>query len=265
MTMRTGTLALLLLMAACGRAGDADRAGGSGNRSGAAWEGDQLDAAATLVLAASGPGGCAASWDGRPATPQQVRDRSAAAVESGISAAGGVGNVTREALPAIAVEAPSDLGFACADTYLSAVRRAGVVSVLLKPRGEQAAALADFTLSEFGAPPPSVVLAVGRNGVLSWNGEPATLDAISERARQLGGVAAGVEVPPGALELRPAREASFGQVYEALRAVRQARVRAALLLPSVPPARAVPPTAAPAVPPAPVNQAAPAPGGNAAR
>jgi hypothetical protein len=67
------------------------------------------------------------------------------------------------------------------------------------------------------------------------------------------------------LELRPAREASFGQVYEALRAVRQARVRAALLLPSVPPARAVPPTAAPAVPPAPVNQAAPAPGGNAAR
>lgn len=264
MAKRTGALTLLLLMAACGRSGDADRAGASGNQSGAA-EGERVDAAATLVLAASGPGGCAASWDGQPATPQQVRDRSAAAVESAINTAGGLGNVTRETLPTIGVEAPAELGFACADTYLSAVRRAGVVSVLLDPRGEPMPALADFTLSEIGAPPPSVVLAIGRNGVLTWNGEAVTLEGITERTRQLtGGVAASVEAPPGELELRPAREANFGQVYAALRAVRQARVRAALLLPSVPPARPVPPR--PAVPsPPPGNGAASAAGDGGTR
>ena len=257
--MRTGALIALLLLTACSQSGDSEPVG---NRSGAVAEGDQLDAAATLTLAASGPSGCSASWDGPPATPQQVRDRSAAAVESAISAAGGLGNVTREALPTIAVEAPTGLGFACADSYLSAVRRAGVVSVLLKPRGEQVTALADFTLSEIGAPPPSVVLAVGRGGALSWNGEPVTLDSVTARARELGGgVAVPVEAPPGELEVRPVREATFGQVYSAVRAVRQAEVRAALLLPSVPPAPARP--AAPA--PAPVNQAASAPGNDAAR
>ena len=251
--MRANILILLLLLAACGQPGAPDRAGPDDNRSEAGAEGDQLDAAATLVLAASGPRGCAASWDGRPATPQEVRDRSAAAVERAIDTAGGIGNVTREALPAIAVTAPAGLGFACADTYLSAVRRTGVVSVLLKPAGERAAALADFTLSEIGAPPPSVVLAVGRGGALSWNGEAVTLEAITERARALGGASTLSEAPPGALEVRPAREANFGQVYAALRAVRQGQVRAALLLPSVPPAAPVPP--APAAP-APGNQTA---------
>lgn len=254
--MRTNSLILLLLLAACSQPGAPDRAGASANRSEAAAEGDQLDAAATLVLTASGRGGCAARWDGQTATPQQVSDRSAAAVERALYSAGGVGNVTREALPAIAVVAPAGLGFACADTYLSAVRRTGVVSVLLKPEGEQAAVLADFTLSEIGVPPPLVVLAVGRGGALSWNGEAVTLDAITERARELGGASTLSEAPPGALEVRPAREASFGQVYGTLRAVRQGQVRAALLLPSVPPAAPVP--AAPPVP-APSNQTPPAP------
>lgn len=265
MTMlRPGLLIPLLFLAACGQPRDGNRADASGNRSQVLAEGDQLDVTATLVLAASGPAGCAASWDGRPTTPQQVRDRSVAAVERAIDSAGGVGNVTREALPAIAVEAPAGLGFACADTYLSAVRRAGVMTVLLRPSGERAAALADFTLSEIGVP-PSAILTVGRGGVLGWNGEPVTLDAIAEHARPLGpeGETA-VEAPPGALELRPTREAKFGEVYRALRAVRQGHVRAALLLPSVPPAAPVP-AAGPAPLPAPVNQAAPAAGNVVAR
>jgi hypothetical protein len=158
------------------------------------------------------------------------------------------------------VEAPAGLGFACAVTYVSAVRRAGGMTVLLKLQGERAGALADFTLSEIGVP-PSVVLTVGRGGALSWNGEPVTLDAVTEHARQLGTVVAtDVQAPPGALELRPAREANFGQVYSALRAIRQGQVRAALLLPSVPPAAPVP-AAPPVPPPAPDNQAAPAASG----
>ena len=256
MAMRTGILFPLLLLTACGPSGEANRAEAPANQ-GEAAEGDQPDVAATLVLAVSGQGGCTATWDGQPATPQQVRDRGAAAVEGALEAAGEIGNVTREALPAVGVEAAPDLGFACADSYLSAVRRAGVVSVLLKPRGERPAAIADFTLSEIGAPPPTVVLAVGGNGRLTWNGQPVTPEQITERARQLGGdVATDVEAPPGELELRPAREASFGSVYGALRAVRQARVRAALLLPSVPPARGAPPQ--PVAPPSPANEATPA-------
>ncbi|HTU13022.1 MAG TPA: hypothetical protein VMG08_19185 [Allosphingosinicella sp.] len=244
--MRHAVLAFVLLLAACGQSADAPDP--SANAPDAAAAGDDREVVATLALAPTGPGGCSASWDGRAATPQQVLERSTAAVEQAIAAAGGMGNVTREVLPALAVEAPAGLGFACADSFLSAVRRAGVVSILLSPGGGQAPALADFALSEIGTP-PSVAVTVGRGGVLAWNGEAVTLAAVTERARQMGGsLEAAIEAPPGALELRPAREASFGQVYEALRAVRQGRVRAALLLPSVPPASGPPPRSIPPPP-----------------
>jgi hypothetical protein len=75
-----------------------------------------------------------------------------------------------------------------------------------------------------------------------------------------GGGATEIEAPPGELELRPAREATVGQVHAVLRAIRENHVRAALLLPSVQPSR--PPAPAPA--PAAGNQAAPATGNQAA-
>jgi hypothetical protein len=263
--MRTGIFALLLFMAACG---DSGGGGGAtrdpGNQARLPAPGDQRDAAATVTLAASGPGGCSARWEGQPATPQQVLDRSSALVEHAIDDVGGVTNLTEETIPTIAVVAPANLGFGCADTYLSAIRRAAVPTVLLTPQGGQDAALADFTLSDIGAPPPTVVLVIGAGGRLTWNGEAISLDAIPDRMHQLGGGGATeIEAPAGELELRPAREASFGQVHEVLRAVRAGHVRAALLLPSVPPAP-VRPAPAPAAPPSPApepgNEATPAAG-----
>jgi biopolymer transport protein ExbD len=255
--MRRGGLAVLLLLAACGQpgAGSADRA--SGNAAAIGLPGDVPETAATLALSASGPNGCAARWDGQPAAPDQVLERSAALVEHSLNAVGGVTNLTEESLPAIAVEAPAALSFACADRVLSAVRRAGVLSIVLEPQGSDAPARADFSLSDIAAPPPSVVIAIGPGGRMTWNGEAVTLDGVADRVAQMTRGSSEIEAPPGELELRPAREASFGQVHAALRRVREGNVRAALLLPSA--------AAAPAHPVAvpPPTPAAPAAGSNA--
>jgi len=260
--MRTGVLALVLLATACNRSDDGNGPGAAGNAAAPTFAGDAREAAATLALAASGPGGCSARWDGQPVTPQQVLERSSALIEQAIQQQGSVANLTEQTLPAIAVTAPAGLGFGCVDTYLAGIRRTGVQSILLALDGGGQAALADFTLSDVGAPPPSVVIALGGGGRLTWNGEAISLDAIPEHMRRLGaGGATEIEAPPGELELRPAREASFGQVHAALRAVRAAHFRAALLLPSVPPSRPLPPAApvAPPAPPSPGNQTGPQP------
>lgn len=259
--MRKGALALVLLATACGQTGgDGNEAGGAGNAAAPAdFAGEARNTAATLALAASGPGGCSASWDGQAASPQQVLERSSSLIERAIQQQGSVANLTEETLPAVAVTAPDGLGFGCADTYLAAIRRAGVPTVLLSPEGG-APALVDFTLSDIGAPPASVVIAIGAGGRLTWNNEAVTLAALPERLRQMSGDGPGAEMVTarGELELRPAREATFGQVHQVLGAVRAGHVRAALLLPSVEPSR---PTARPSAPvpppPAAANQATP--------
>ena len=260
--MRTGALALLLFLAACGGSGDeSNGAAAAGNF---AAPGDQRETAATLTLAASGQGNCSARWEDQPATPAQVLERSSALIEAAIQRAGGVAALTEANTPAVAVIAPAGLGFACADSYLVQVRRSGVPTVLLIVEGQpDEAALADFALSDIALPAPTVVLVTGAGGRLTWNGEPVGRDAIPERVRQLGGGGATeVDVPAGELELRPAREATFGQVHQALRIVRAGHVRAALLLPSVPPGPRAPPAPPRPGPPTelepPANQAAPA-------
>jgi hypothetical protein len=256
--MRTGALALVLLVTACGGGDGSGNDAATGNGALPAFAGEGRDAAATLALAASGQGGCSARWDGQPATPQQVLERSSALIEHAIQQQGSIANLTEETLPTVAVTAPAGLGFACADTYLAAIRRAGVPSVLLALEGGGDAALADFTLSDIGAPPPSVVIALGGGGRLSWNDEVIGLDALPERLRGLGSEGgAAIEAPPGELELRPAREASFGQLHAALSAVRAGHIRAALLLPSVQPSRPPAPVAAPAPAPPAGNEVAP--------
>ena len=256
--MRTGALALAMLLAACdgGSGAGSGPAGRPGSGAGSASAGDVRETVATLALAAGGPGNCSARWDGQPATPQQVLDRSIAAVGQAIERAGSIANLTAETVPAVAVTAPASLAFSCVDSFLAQVRRSGVATLLLSVDGSGEAALADFTLSDIGAPPPSVVLAVGGGGRLTWNGEAVSSDAIEERVRELSGPAAAeMETPAGELEVRPAREATYGQVHDVLRAVRSARIRAALLLPSVPPNR--PSARAPLPPPRPpsTNQA----------
>lgn len=255
--MRRGALALLLLATGCGQSG------GDGNGSGATNVMGRLDAlsesrdaAATLALSASGTGNCSARWDGQPATVQQVLERSSALIERALGQGGAATNMTVEALPTVSVTAPASLGFACADSYLSQIRRAGVPTILLQPDGVAEPALADFSLTDIAAPPPTVVVALGGGGRMTWNNEAIGLDAIPDRLRQLGGGGAtNIEAPAGELELRPAREASFGQVHAALRTIRAGRVRAALLLPSVQPSQTPRPAPARPAPPAPAPDA----------
>ena len=223
--MRTGALALAMLLAACdgGSGAGSGPAGRPGSGAGSASAGDVRETVATLALAAGGPGNCSARWDGQPATPQQVLDRSIAAVGQAIERAGSIANLTAETVPAVAVTAPASLAFSCVDSFLAQVRRSGVATLLLSVDG---------------------------------NGEAVSSDAIEERVRELSGPAAAeMETPAGELEVRPAREATYGQVHDVLRAVRSARIRAALLLPSVSPNR--PSARAPLPPPRPpsTNQA----------
>ena len=266
--MRTGALALVMLVAACGGSGPADEAAG-GNAATVAAPPDSRETAATVTLSASGQGNCSAQWDGQPASAQQVTERGAALIEQAIQRAGGVSGLTDANTPVIAVAAPPTLGFACVDTYLSAIRRSSIPTVLLMPVGDASeAALARFTLTDIAVPPPTVVLRVGAGGRLSYNDETISLDAIPERLSRLNGGSAAIEVPAGELEIRPAREATFGQFHQVLRAVRASRVGAALLLPSMPPPVRAAPAPVPPGPPrelseignqaAPANEAAPA-------
>ena len=233
--MRTGALALVMLVAACGGSGPADEAAG-GNAATVAAPPDSRETAATVTLSASGPGNCSAQWEGQPTSAQQVTERGAALIEQAIQRAGGVGGLTEANTPVVAVAAPPTLGFACVDTYLSAIRRSNIPTVLLMPVGDASeAALARFTLTDIAVPPPTVVLKVGAGGRLSYNDETVSLDAIPERLSRLNGGSSAIEVPAGELEIRPAREATFGQFHQVLRAVRASHVGAALLLPSMPP------------------------------
>ena len=91
------------------------------------------------------PGGCSGPM--RTVSrrrPTQVLERSSALIEQAIRQQGSVGQSFRGDLAHRRRHAPAGLGFACADTYLAAIRRT-VPSVLLTPAGGGDAALADFS------------------------------------------------------------------------------------------------------------------------
>lgn len=226
--MRIPALAVLLLVASCGQL---DRM----SNQLAAERGPSRTASApapTIAVAAN----CSASWDGQAVTPAQITERSVALLERAIAAAGGVQNVTETALPIPNVEAPADLGFACADTILFALQRSGMMSVRLRPAGGGASVLADFPLNtDLPAPPIPMVLGIGAGGQVTWNNEPldaAGLTAELARHGSTAPTARGDEAPPGGLELRVAREATFGQVHALLRTTSRYHLRPFVYLPS---------------------------------
>jgi len=235
--MRTGALTLLLLMASCGRGEQANRAeavpGVGGPQSGVT-----AAPAVTITIAATGPGGCAASWDGRQVTPEQITERGYTLVRQAVDAVGGAQNITEDTIPVLTVEAPADLSFACADTILASIERAGMFTVRLKPAGGQAPVLADFPLDTNLPPPPiPTVLGIGAGGQITWNNDPIDAAALAAQLVRVGGSTAPRDPseegpPPGGLELRVMREATFGQVYELLRTTSRYHLRPFLYLPS---------------------------------
>jgi hypothetical protein len=238
--MRIGALALLLLMASCGRSEQANQVnqaeavpGVGGPQSGV-----RAAPAITITIAATGPGGCAASWDGQQVTPQQITDRGRVLIDQAIAAVGGAQNLTEDTLPIPNVEAPADLGFACADTILFALQRAGIANVRLKPAGGQVPVLVDFPLATDAPPPPiPTVLGIGTGGRLTWNNDPIDAAALATELVRIGPGPADLDPmeegpPPGGLELRVGHEATFGQVYELLRTTSRYRLRPFLYLPS---------------------------------
>lgn len=196
---------------------------------------------------------CAASWNGEAVNPEQITQRSVALLERAIAAAGGPQNITEETLPTPDVEAPANLGFACADTILFSLQRAGMANVRLKPAGGPASVLADFPLDTNAPPPPvPMVLGIGAGGRITWNNDPIDAAGLAAELTRIGGSTAAPDpaegsAPPGAFEFRPTREATFGQVYELLRTTSRYHLRPFLYLPSSE-AGAAPPVAPPPPP-----------------
>jgi hypothetical protein len=249
--MRTGAIGLALLLAACGSPGDGDDPDGTTVNS-ASSRAALPDAGATLALSAEGAERCAAKWDGVAVTRAQVLERATAVIERAIMPAGSGDNVSVgvDAIPVLRVEAPAGMSFTCVDAMLASVQRAGFPKVILAPAGGGEAELASFPLTDIGGPPPTVIVRVGAGGRMTWNGEAVDAAGLTERASRMGGLA-GTPLPPGELEIRPARDASFGAVHAAVSAAREGNVLATLLPPSVD-ARPAPPRPAVPSPPPPV-------------
>ena len=256
--MRKLAPALLLLIASCGSGGPASSdMPAPGN---VMWqEAAREPAGPNIVIAASGPDNCSASWDGQPVTPAQITERSRVLLEQAIAAVGGVQNITEDAIPVANVRAPADMNIACAATYLLALNRSGMASVRLGPADGQGPVLMDFPLNTDVPPPPvPMVLGLGAGGRLTWNGDPIDQAELTGHLTRIGG---GTEAPdpmeggppPGALDLRVAREATVGQLHQLLRTTRRYQVRPFVYLPSAEagpsPGAAPPPPVAPPPPP----------------
>ena len=248
--------AFLLIMASCGQG---DRGPNQSFERGPSRTANAPAPAPTLVIAATG---CAATWDGQAVTPVQITERSGALIERAIAAIGGPQNITMDNLPVPNVEAPADLSGACADTILFALQNAGVFTVALKPAGGQAPVLMDFPL-DTNAPPPPVptVLGLGAGGRLTWNNDPIDAAGLATQLGGIGGSTGPVDPveggpPPGGLELRVARGATFGQLYELLRTTSRYNLRPFVYLPS---AEAAPPGPPPPPPMPPMPPMPPAP------
>jgi hypothetical protein len=196
--MRASAIVLMLLLAACGRPGETDGAADSGNA--VPPPADLPEAGATLALAASGPGGCSARYNGEAVTREQLLERGVVAIDRAIATVGGVQNITAEAIPVVRVEAPAGMGFSCVDAMLAAVQRAGFPRVILAPAGGGEAELAYFPLTEVG-PPPAVVVRIGPGARMTWNEDAVDLARLTERARAMGGLD-DMAAPPGELEIR---------------------------------------------------------------
>jgi hypothetical protein len=249
--MRTGAIGLALLLAACGSPDGDGEGDPGGNAANSAMSRVALpEAGATLTLSAEGVERCAAKWDGVAVTRAQLLERAAAVIERAIMPAEGGQNVSVgvDAIPVLRVEAPAGMSFACVDAMLSSVQRAGFPKLILAPADGAEPELASFPLTDIGGPPPTVIVRVGAGGRMTWNGESVDAAGLTEKAGRMGGLA-GTPLPPGELEIRPAREASFGAVHAAVAAARQGNVLATLLPPSVEARPAAPRPAAPSIPP----------------
>ena len=255
--MRTGAIVLALLLAACGRPDVAGDPGGNAANS-ASPRAPLPDAGATLTLSAEGAERCAAKWNGVAVTRAQLLERAVAAIDRAIATVGGVRNISVETIPVVRVEAPAGMRFACVDAMLASVQRAGFPRLILAPAGGAEPELASFPLTDIGGPPPTAVVRIGAGDRMTWNGQAVELAGLVEQAGRMGGLAE-TPLPPGQLEIRPAREASFGAVHAAVAAARQGNVLATLLPPSVQASPPPPPgPAAPSTPP-PVVETPPTP------
>jgi hypothetical protein len=225
----------LACCAACERSGGNDGGNDGGNEGAAAGAPPVAGVtapAATLSLAATGAGGCAARWDGRAVSREAILLRGVALIDRAATAAGGVQHLTEETLPFLRVEAPAPLSFACAGPMLANLQRAGFLKLELHVAGSaEQPGIVHFPLMDIDPPPPSVTVAIGADGRLAWNREAVDPGGLSERARAMS-FGADVPGPPGELAIVPALGARFGTVVAAGRAIREGGVAPNLVLPS---------------------------------
>jgi biopolymer transport protein ExbD len=176
---------------------------------------------ATLAIAATADGGCAARWNGAAATADQVRAQGRALVQASIAEVGGRNNMTEETMPDIRVEAAAQVRWQCAAPLLAALRQAGLARIKLAADAAGPAVPASFPLE--GLPASLHFVTVGAGGRLTWNRvaiDTARLDqSLASIGSPPGEPPEDGGPPPGEVLLTPDADADAGAVLGVLRAM----------------------------------------------
>lgn len=176
------------------------------------------DATVTVAAVAGNP--CAATWNGSPATAEELTNRSFALLDQAIERAGGPQNMGEGSLPRVRLEAAPALTFACVGPIIAAIQRSGIAEIALRPTGAAGQPVSVYTsLVESGEPPPQATIEVGPGGRIKWNGESSDFAGVRARAREI----ANPEAPPGALAVIVAGDVPFPAAFLLFEAVAAAR------------------------------------------
>lgn len=215
-----------LLLASCGPAAEENRSGVLLlNRS------DRPAPLATVTLASAGGEDCTARWNGEAVTRDRLLERSIQAVEGAIAAVGGIRNITESTVPIVRVTAPAGLRFACLRAMLDSIERAGIPGVELVADAREPA-LADFPMSDSGTDTASYIINIDSAGRPTWNGQATDLAGVRVRTRA---ALTAVAAAPGQLAVVPDDAATFGSVYDVVRAAGEAGLSPMLARDSAPP------------------------------
>lgn len=218
--MRIGTIAGLAFLGCVG-CSESDE-----SQSDAEWVASALpsasDPAATIrVVAGEGERGCSLFWNGDAISADQLAQKSSETMHIAVVSAGGIDRISADRIPYLKLEVGPDVGFDCIGPTLETIRKGGYSRIGLKPdlTGPTPHFL-HFPLTQVGAAPPIVTVTVTPAGTITWNGEQADLAGLGDLAHELA--AAGRSAGKGgSLVVKPARQAGFEAVYDAIRVIRE--------------------------------------------
>jgi biopolymer transport protein ExbD len=194
------------------------------------------DPAATVNLRSSDGAGCTTSWNGETVTPEGLQQRSRQIMDTAVSVAGGLDNMTAERIPYLKVEVGREVALSCLAPVLETIRNVGYSRVGLKPdETGPPAEFAYFPLTQVGAQMPRFAVAIAADGRMTWSDEPVDAAALGQRVTAFRTGPDAPESARGEIVIVPSPDARFSALYEAISIIRRAGMEPDLSL-SAPPA-----------------------------